>query len=133
MVGLRELLVCGFRPAEVALLRKCAERGGTKIRPAGSPVEAARLAVARRPGALILGLDRDTLDNLLVIPVIRQIWPEVPVSVVAYEDSLNLERRARQAGVFYYSVHPMDAGELEAVLEDLRRRSDRGCHPRQGI
>jgi DNA-binding NtrC family response regulator len=123
MAVLRELLVCGCRPTDVALLRRCTQRGGTQIRAVGSPVELARLALGSRPGALIFGLRRDGLDHLEVIPIVHQVWPDVPVIIVAYEDSLDLERRARQAGIFYYSLHPLDADELAAVLDDLERRA----------
>lgn len=100
------------------------------------PVEMAQQAVARRPVAVVLGIGKRMRASLEVIPVIRAVWSGVPVIVIADEDSLELERRARQAGIFYYFVHPLDRSEVEAVLKDVVRcsgGSTGGAEPGSGL
>lgn len=63
------------------------------------------------------------MTHLDVIPMIRAVGKELPVIVVGEEDSLDLERRARQHTVFYYLVHPLDLKEVKAVLDDVLRRA----------
>ena len=45
----------------------------------------------------------------------------MPVIIVAEEDSLELERRARGKSIFYYLVHPIDPSEVEALLKNVMR------------
>jgi len=127
-----ELLVSGCRPEDLALLRRAFESEGPQVRAVSSLVELARLAVSSRPLAVVMGIGRDSVQDLAVIAVIRRVWADLPLIVVAEDDSLELERRAREAKIFYYSVHPIDTDEVRAVLEDLMRRSadQRGRRPR---
>jgi DNA-binding response OmpR family regulator len=64
------------------------------------------------------------MDHLDVIPMIRAVGKDPPVIVVAEEDSLDLERRARQHPVFYYLVHPLEQNEVKAVLDDVLRHAN---------
>ncbi len=88
---------------------------------AETAAEFVRQAIARRPLAVFLGLRAGTLDGLEVIPVIRAVRAEVPVVIVAEEDSLELERKARQQSIFYYLVHPVDRSEATTLLRSLMR------------
>jgi DNA-binding response OmpR family regulator len=90
--------------------------------------EVARRAASGCPLALVLGIGRRSRTRLDVIPVFRAVRSELPVIVIADEDSLELERRARQAGIFYYLVHPLDSREVKAVLEDLLRHAGSRRH-----
>lgn len=95
------------------------------------PAEMARRAVAHHPAAVVLGLSSRTKSRLELIRVIRAVWSDLPVIVIGNEDSLELERSARQAGIFYYFVHPLDEVEVEAVMNDAMRhsRASRGRLP----
>ena len=71
-----------------------------------------------------MGVGQDTMACLDVIPMIRAVGKAPPVIVVAEEDSLELERRARQHPVFYYLVHPLEENEVKAVLDDVLRHAN---------
>ncbi len=86
-----------------------------------SPVAVTHHVVAGRALAVFLGVGHKTLEHLDVIPVIHAARPDLPVIVIAEEDSLELERKARQKSIFYYLVHPVDPSEIEAVLRDVLR------------
>ena len=121
MVARAEVLVCGCREDDLAVIRNAAEPDGPVVRAVDSLVKVAHHAMADRPVAVVLGVGPDTLAYLDVIPVIRAIKNDLPVIVVAAEDSLELERAARQRGIFYYLVHPVQRSEARAVLRDVMR------------
>lgn len=121
-----EVLVCGCRDDDLAVLKGALGPSGPPIRTIREPVEAARQVVTRLPLAVVLGLRKRDRARLQIIPVLRAASKELPVIVVADEGSLDLERRARQAGIFYYFVRPLGSTEVQAVFEDLLRRARRG-------
>lgn len=120
-----ELLVCGCQPEDLGVLEEACASRGPSIRIVGEPAELARLVVSRMPRAVFLGLRKRDRARLKIIPVLRAAWNDLPVVVVADEASLELERRARQQGIFYYFLHPLVVSEVQAVLSDLMRRSAR--------
>jgi DNA-binding response OmpR family regulator len=122
----REMLVCGCHQEDVAVLEQAVVAIGSAVRTIDRPTEVAQEAVKRLPLAVVLGLRKRDRARVQIIPVLRAAWKELPVIVVADEGSLELERRARQAGIFYYFVHPLGNAEVRAVLNDLLRRTVRG-------
>ena len=125
-----EVLVCGCRQEDVAVLEEVFGREGSSVRPVDKPAEMARQVVLRLPLAVFLGLRKRDRARLQIIPVLRAAWRELPVMVVADEESLELERRVRQEGIFYYFVHPLGSAEVQAVSRDLLRRAAREIAPR---
>jgi DNA-binding response OmpR family regulator len=123
MVARAEVIVFGCREADLAVLRNAAGPGGPVVLGVESAAEFAQHAIARRPVAVFLGIGTRTLTHLDVIPVIRAVRNDVPVIVVAEEDSLELERRARGESIFYYLVHPVDRSEVEALLKSIMRHA----------
>lgn len=128
-----ELLVSRCCQEDVAVLERVCGPDGPTVRTVKSPLHMAHQAVTGRPVAVVLGIGRHTRARLDVIPVIRAVWKELPVIVIADEDSLSLEKAARQAGIFYYFVHPLEGSEVEAVLDGLLHRGpglSSGIQPR---
>lgn len=101
------------------MLRTAADPDGPVLHAVDSPFKMAHHAMADRPAAVVLGVGPATLSYLDVIPVIRAINNHLPVIVVAAEDSLELERTARERGIFYYLVHPVERSEARAVLRNV--------------
>jgi DNA-binding NtrC family response regulator len=118
-----EVVVFNCREEDVAVVRKASARTGALVNAVDSAVAVAHHVVARRPAAVFIGIGRRRSKHLEVIPVIHTAREGLPVIVIADEDSLDLERRARSRSVFYYLVHPVDAIEVEAVLKDVLRRA----------
>lgn len=123
MILCSEVIVFGCREDDLAVLRGTCSPDGPVVRTVESAAELARSAIAGHPVAVILGVARRTLGDLEVIPLIRTVRSGLPVIVVGEEDSLDLERRARQKNIFYYLVHPIEASEAQAVLADVLRHA----------
>lgn len=122
MTSHAEVLVFCCHEDDIEALRRASGTQGPALCVVDTPVAVTHHVVAgRRPLAVFLGVGQKTLEHLDVIPVIQAARPDLPVIVIAEEDSLELERKARQKSIFYYLVHPVDPPEIEAVLKDVLR------------
>ncbi len=116
-----ELLVFGLLEKDLAVLTAVSGQHGSALRFVHDPGEFARQAVTCRPLAVFLGVGAASAGYLDVIPVIRAVRCDLPIIVIGEEDSLELERSAREKSIFYYLLHPIEKTEVEAVLKDVQR------------
>jgi DNA-binding NtrC family response regulator len=116
-----DMLICGCRDDDVAVLRETLGRDGPRLQVVDNPMKLAQRALARCPLGVVLGVGERTRAHLDIIPLIRSVRSSLPIIVIAENDSIHLERRARQMGIFYYLVHPIEKSETEAVFADLTR------------
>lgn len=118
-----EVLVYSCRGEDVVVLREVCGKIDLVLRAEPSRVEVAHATVARRPVAVFIGAGNRSLENLDVINVIQAIRQDLPIIVIAENDSLEVERTAREKGIFYYLVQPVERREVEAVLRDALRHA----------
>ena len=78
---------------------------------------------------LLLAITRESqkgkLDGLRAIPLIRKIDPNLSIIAIAHDDSLELERKARVAGVFYYLLKPLDTNEVRMSVTNAVSKYER--------
>ena len=78
---------------------------------------------------LLLGLcqeqEKGKLDIFSAIPILRKIDPALPVIAIACNDSLELEKKARMAGIFYYLIKPLEAKELRMSVINAIKKFER--------
>jgi len=115
------MLVFCCHPEDIAVLNAASGPHGPVFRVVDSLVEVAHLSATRWPVAVFLGVGNRTLAHLDVIRTIRAARSDLPVIVIGEDDSLGLQRRARQETIFYYLIHPIDQVEVEAVVKDALR------------
>lgn len=125
MATREEVLVFGCREDDLAVLAEAFGRKGLVTRAVTSAAEFAQHAVSRPRLAIVLGVGSGSASHLDMIPLIRAVRGSLPVIVIADEDSLELERNAREKNIFYYLVHPIGKSEVEAVLKDVLRLAKR--------
>jgi DNA-binding NtrC family response regulator len=121
MAGRSEVLVMGCREDDLAVLRSASGPNGPLLLTVDGAADLAEHAIRRHPAAVIIGVGTLTLHHLDLIPVLRAARQDLPVIVIAEDDSLEVERSARQKTIFYYLVHPLERAEVEAVLRDAMR------------
>jgi len=122
MMTTREaVLVHGCSDEAVAAMTDTLSSRGVAMLVASSLTELLRETVSRTPAAIVLGVQPGAFDELEAISVLHAMRARVPVIVVAREDSLELERKAREENIFYYLVEPIQTEELDAVIEDMLR------------
>ncbi len=85
--------------------------------------------VRRRPDLVVYGLRPSCDQDLGVLQLLRGIQPDVPLVLVAAEDSLVTQKMVHDLRPIYYAVRPVDSTELREVLHAvLVRRSRQSSH-----
>ena len=80
--------------------------------------------IHRRPDAVIYGLHPDCREDMGVLRLMRRAAPDVPLVLLAAEDSLDTRTVTQTLRPIYYAVCPVDCAELcEVVRAAVRRRS----------
>ncbi|HVP39123.1 MAG TPA: hypothetical protein VMS93_08075 [Candidatus Saccharimonadales bacterium] len=79
--------------------------------------------VQRRPDVVVYGLRAECEQDLGVLHLFRRIAPDVPLVLVASDESLSTQKLVQELRPIYYAVRPVEAAELrEAVDSALERR-----------
>ena len=115
------VLVHACSDEAVAAITSALGSRGVATLVANSFAELLRDTVSRKPVGVVLGVRPSAIDELEAIGVLHAMRERVPVMIVAREDSLELERKAREGNIFYYLVEPIQTDELDAVIEDMLR------------
>ena len=121
MTDTSAILVLGCDEAAISVMASCLEPRGVGLSVVTSPAELVREVVSRHPVAIVMGVRPGAESDLGAIEMVHAINGELPIVVIASADSIELERRAREARIFYYVVEPLQPEELEAVMDDLLR------------
>jgi DNA-binding NtrC family response regulator len=78
---------------------------------------------------LLMGLCKQTqqgeLDGLRAIPIVRKIDPGLPIIAIAHDESLEMERKARLAGIFYYLLQPLEVNEVRMSIMNAVQKYDK--------
>jgi DNA-binding NtrC family response regulator len=69
----------------------------------------------------IVGVDRQSAEDLEYLPCLNQVDPWLPVIVINNLDSLETQRMIRSHRVFYYLIEPLDRDEVRAVIDAAAR------------
>jgi len=113
-----EILICGSENRDVAELRHLIGGQGYAVETARTPVNAIQRTRVSSFQAVVFLLDGGDEAWLETITAFNDLFPALPVIVLADNGSLETERRARQRKIFYYLLRPVDEAEMEAVLRD---------------
>jgi DNA-binding NarL/FixJ family response regulator len=80
--------------------------------------------IQNRPDALVYALCPDMEQDLGILGLIRRASPDLPLVLLAPDDSISTRRRVLALRPIYYAVWPTDAVELrEAVLAAVVKSS----------
>lgn len=112
------VLLCGSHDLDLREFRSLISRQGYEVQTALNPVNAIRRARASGFKAAVLLVASGDPDWLESIPVLNDLFPALPLIVVADQDCLETERKAREGRIFYYLLRPVDIPEVRAVLKD---------------
>lgn len=113
-----EILVCGSDARALADLRRLIGAHGYSVEAVRTPVGAIQRTRGSSFRAVVFLLDKGDETWLETITAFNDLFPDLPVIVLASHASLETERQARQRKIFYYLLHPADSAEIRAVLKD---------------
>jgi len=113
-----EVLICGSDNRDLAVVRQLIGRQGYSVETARTPVNAIQQTRVSPFQAVVFLLEDGDEVWLETIAAFNDLFPALPVIVLADHGSLETERRARQSKIFYYVLRPVDGAEIKAVLRD---------------
>ncbi|RPI24042.1 MAG: response regulator [Acidobacteria bacterium] len=119
----REVLICGRESSDLKELRALIGTHGFSVGTARTPVSAIQQIRSSAFTAVVILLAGDDEAWLETITAFNDLFPDLPVIVLASQASLETERKARQRRIFYYLLKPFDTGEIRAVLQDATGRA----------
>ncbi|MEK7330718.1 MAG: hypothetical protein AAB113_07935 [Candidatus Eisenbacteria bacterium] len=79
----------------------------------------------RIPDAVIYALRADCREDLGVLRLMRRAAPDVPLVLLAAEDSLDTRKVTQSLRPIYYAVCPVDGAELRDVMRTAVSRRGR--------
>jgi len=77
------------------------------------------------PDAVIYALHADCREDLGVLRLMRRAVPDVPLVLLAAEDSLDTRKITQSLRPIYYAVCPVDEAELREVIRTAVSRRGR--------
>jgi hypothetical protein len=79
----------------------------------------------RKPDAVVYALRADCREDLGVLRLMRRAAPDVPLVLLAAEDSLETRKLTQSLRPIYYAVCPVDCAELRDVVRAAVSRRSR--------
>jgi len=79
----------------------------------------------RQPDAVVYALSADCREDLGVLRLMRRAAPDVPLVLLAAEDSLDTRKITQTLRPIYYAVCPVDSAELRDVVHTAVSRRGR--------
>ena len=70
---------------------------------------------------LILDAHLEGINGVQVLSMVKNLDPDLPVIVITGDSSIDLERKIRSLGVFYYLIKPFKMEELREVISSAIR------------
>ncbi len=71
----------------------------------------------RKIPVILIGDEMEGVKAFDIVPLLKNINSKIQVIVISSEESLNLARRLRVAGIFYQAMKPVDYGEIKSAVE----------------
>lgn len=82
-----------------------------------------------QPDVILYELRPDTSDDLGLLHLLRRLVPDVPLVLIADDESLATQRLVRELRPIYYAVQPVDTEEiLDAVRAAVAQHARKAAH-----
>ena len=98
-------------------LRDTFEKAGYRIQTVESGTAAVRKVLKETIHLLILDIYMAGMDGFETISLLKRINPSLPIIVITGNTSLDVERKTRDKGIFYYFTKPFDMEEMKKVVK----------------
>lgn len=109
------------------LLRGVLQKEGYSVQTVESGVSAIRKILKEKFQVLILDIYMAGIDGFETISILKRIDSHLPIIVITGNNSLQVEKKIRTKGIFYYLVKPFDMKEMKEVVKlALKKYSQRG-------
>ena len=118
----RTVLIANGDQATIESLSQILIRDGYKVETARLASEVIQRVQNADIGVLVMDVDLLGMESHEIIPIIKKIDPAIPIVVMSSNSSLELARRVRKEGIFYYAVKPLDPEEIKLAVRDAFKK-----------
>jgi len=74
---------------------------------------------------LIMDVELKGMKAYEIIPIVKKIDPELRIIVTSSDNSLDLARKIRAKGIFFYALKPLDLEEIKLAVYDALKNSQK--------
>lgn len=72
---------------------------------------------------LVMDVELRGMKGYEIIPILKRMDPELNIIVTSRDVSLDVARKIREEGVFFYAVKPLDLKEIKLAINDALKRT----------
>lgn len=102
-------------------LCECLEKDGYIVEMVRESYDILRKIKNKDCDVLVIDLDINCKNTIDLIPQIRKSNPKLPVIVISGDSSIELARKIRMEGIYFYSIKPLDVPEMRLAVRDAVR------------
>jgi len=73
-------------------------------------------------GVIVMDVNMPGVRAYEVIPIVKKINRIIPIIVMSSDDSIDLARKVRQAGIFFYAMKPLNIEEMKLAVKDAFKK-----------
>jgi len=117
------ILLAGSDTEEMAALRQCLSPEPWQVRTVERHEEIIEIIRAGEADVLVTGVDVLGMKAYDLIPEVKKLGSNIPIIVACADPSLDLARRIREFGIFFYLMEPFDPEEVRAAVRDAVRKA----------
>jgi DNA-binding response OmpR family regulator len=117
------ILLAGSDTEEMAFLREYLSSEPWQVTTAEKHEEIIQMVRAGQVDVLVTGIDVLGMKAYEVIPEVKKLGSNIPIIIACADPSLELARKIREFGIFFYLMAPFDAEEVRAAVRDAVRKA----------
>jgi len=117
------ILLAGSDTEEMAALRECLSSEPWLVKRVERHEEIIEMIRAGQGDVLITGVDVLGMKAYDLIPEVKKLGSNIPIIVACADSSLDLARKIREFGIFFYLMEPFDPEEVRAAVRDAVRKT----------
>lgn len=115
------LIGAAIKEPVVIELCECLEKDGYIVEMVCESYDILRKIKNKDCDVLVIDLDINSKNTINIIPQIRRSNPKLPVIVISGDSSIELARKIRMEGIYFYSIKPLDVPEMRLAVRDAVR------------
>ncbi len=129
-----DVLISDEDPGSLRFIEALLKAGGFEVESFSQLSEAVAPCLRRKYKMALISISHkggsEEVEAMLEpLRMMHELDPDMPLVVVCDQESLEMERKLREAGIFYLLTKPFSSRELRAVVESAISKHNRGAVP----
>jgi DNA-binding response OmpR family regulator len=118
-----QILLAGSDAETMEALQRCLSSEPWEVRSTRKHEEIVARIREGHVDVLVLGMNVGGKKAYELIPEMKKLDSRIPIIVTSSDPSVELARRIRESGIFFYLMEPFEAEEARAAVRDALRKA----------